>query len=281
MGTLVLYHAHCPDGFGAAWSAWRRLGDDAEYVPVRHGAPAPEVPVGSSVFLLDFCYRRAVIEAMRERAGSLLVIDHHRTAEEELAGLDCGIFDGSQSGAVLAWKHFHPDTPVPELLRYVMDRDLWRHELPHSREVSAALGSYPMDFQVWSGLSPERLAEEGVPIRRYQARAAGQLADQARIDTVAGYQVPVANAPVLGSDVGEELLRRHPEAPFVAMYFDRSDGIRQWSLRSRPDFDVSEIARRFQNGGHRQAAGFESRIPDDLVPPVRSGAGRAESGESG
>ena len=280
MATLVLYHAHCPDGFGAAWAAWRRLGDDADYLPVRHGAPAPEIPTGSSVFLLDFCYRRHVIQEMRERARSLLVIDHHKTAEEELAGLDCGIFDGSQSGAVLAWKHFHPDTPVPELLRYVMDRDLWRHELPDSREVSAALASYPMDFQVWSGLEPRRLAEEGVSIRRYQARAAGVLADQARLETMAGHRVPVANAPVLGSEVGEELLKRHPEAPFAAMYFDRGDGVRQWSLRSRPDFDVSEVARRFQNGGHRQAAGFESRIPEDLVPPLPPGAESADSSDS-
>ena len=61
-------------------------------------------------------------------------------------------------------------------------------------------------------------------------------------------------------------LKRHPDAPFAAMYFDRGDSVRQWSLRSRADFDVSKIARAFQNGGHRQAAGFETKLSKDFVP---------------
>ena len=89
---------------------------------------------------------------MRQRASSLRVIDHHRTAEEELRGLDYAIFDNRKSGAVLSWEFFHPGKPVPEILRYVMDRDLWLHELPRSREVFAGLSSYPMDFAVWSSL---------------------------------------------------------------------------------------------------------------------------------
>jgi hypothetical protein len=55
----------------------------------------------------------------------------------------------------------------------------------------------------------------------------------------------VVNALLLGSEVGEELLKRYPEAPFVAIYFDRGDGKRQWSLRSREDFDVAVVARLF------------------------------------
>jgi nanoRNase/pAp phosphatase (c-di-AMP/oligoRNAs hydrolase) len=72
--------------------------------------------------------------------------------------------------------------------------------------------------------------------------------------------------------VGAELLKRHPDAPFAAIYFDRGDGKRQWSLRSREDFDVSRVARRFANGGHRQAAGFESDLPEDFVPRPRKPA---------
>jgi hypothetical protein len=123
-----------------------------------------------------------------------------------------------------------------------------------------------MDFEVWSSLDVGELAKEGAVVLRYQRELVSLLADSARLSTLAGYRVPVANAPLLGSEVGEELLKRYPEAPFAAMYFDRGDGKRQWSLRSREDFDVSEVARLFQNGGHRQAAGFESEIEPDFIP---------------
>ena len=272
MQVIVLYHANCADGFGAAWAAWQKLGDGADYLPVRHGNPPPVLPEGAIVYILDFCYRRSVIEQMRERATELTVIDHHQTAQEELAGLDYAIFDNTKSGATLAWEFFNSGRPLPELLRYVMDNDLWLHRLPRSREVFAALNAYRMDFQVWNDLDIAQLAIEGDPILRYQRQQVAVLCDQVRFETLAGHRVPVVNAAVLGSEVGAELLTRYPEVPFAAIYFDRGDGIRQWSLRSREDFDVSRIARQFQNGGHRQAAGFETKIGNELVPQPKGTA---------
>jgi len=262
----VLYHAYCTDGFGAAWAAWHKLGDDADYIAVRHGNPPPELPDGASVYILDFCYPRHVIVRMRERFQALTIIDHHQTAAKALEGLSYAIFDNEKSGAVLAWEFFNPRRPVPELLRYVMDNDLWLHRLPRSREVFAGLSAYPMDFRVWSDLDVAGLADEGAPILKYKREQVALLCDQVRFETLAGYRVPVVNAAVFGSEVGAELLSRHQGAPFAVIYFDRGDGIRQWSLRSRADFDVSRIAQQFQNGGHRQAAGFETRISEDFIP---------------
>jgi hypothetical protein len=266
MAAIVLYHAFCADGFGAAWAAWKKLGASASYIPVQHGVPPPAIAPGSEVYILDFAYPRAEIESIRSRVASLRVIDHHHTAEEELRGLDYAIFDDGKSAAVLSWEFFHPGEPVPEVLQYVMDRDLWLYRLPRSREVFAGLSSYPMDFEVWSALEVETLAKEGLTILRYQRELVDLLCSGARMESLAGYRVPVVNAPLLGSEVGEELLKQYPDAPFVAIYFDRGDGKRQWSLRSREGFDVSKVARLFQNGGHRQAAGFESDIGLDFMP---------------
>ena len=33
---VVLYHADCLDGFGAAYAAWEKFGDTAEYIPVQY-----------------------------------------------------------------------------------------------------------------------------------------------------------------------------------------------------------------------------------------------------
>jgi uncharacterized protein len=274
VATKVLYHAFCADGFGAAWAAWTHFGDRATYLAVQHGAPPPSIPPGEDVYILDFSYSRAVIERMRADARLLQVIDHHRTAEKELRGLDYATFDNSKSAAVLSWEFFHPGEPVPRLLEYVMDKDLWLHRLPRSREVFAGLSSYPTDFSVWSELDVDKLAEEGVPVLRYQNEMVRLLCANERLEALAGYRIPVVNAPVFGSEVGAELLKQHPEAPFVALYFDRGDGKRQWSLRSREGFDVSELARLFQNGGHRQAAGFETEIRADFMPKPRTKEGK-------
>jgi len=77
-----------------------------------------------------------------------------------------------------------------------------------------------------------------------------------RFDTIAGYQVPVVNLSDNISEVGNALCKRFPEYPFSVSYCDRSDGQRSWSLRSIGDFDVSDIAKKFGGGGHRNAAGF-------------------------
>jgi hypothetical protein len=82
------------------------------------------------------------------------------------------------------------------------------------------------------------------------------FAQRPGVEEEGAHFVPVANATVFFSEVGERLLEMYPEAPFSAYYQDRQDGKRQWGLRSRPGFDCSEVAAAFGGGGHKQAAGF-------------------------
>ena len=67
----------------------------------------------------------AQIEA---KVSKLVVLDHHKSAAEKLTGYQCrcGVvhFDMNKSGARLAWEFFHPDKPVPGLIRYIEDRDI-------------------------------------------------------------------------------------------------------------------------------------------------------------
>ncbi len=266
--TLVLYHGDCPDGFGAAYAAWRALGDAATYLPVRHGEPPPpQAEEGPErLYLLDFAYPRATTERLAARAGSARVLDHHATAAEDLAGLPFVTIEQDRSGAVLAWEHFHPGRPVPLLLRYVEDRDLWRWALPRSREVNAALALVPFDFAAWDRLARdldggdigrlEELAGRSATIVAYRATQVRRLCDSAFWTDVAGYRVPVVNSSLLASEVGAELCRRHPEAPFAAVFSLVSESEESWSLRSRGDFDVAAVARSLGGGGHRAAAGF-------------------------
>jgi oligoribonuclease NrnB/cAMP/cGMP phosphodiesterase (DHH superfamily) len=199
--------------------------------------------------------------ALRARVRELVILDHHKSAQEELGDLDFVTFDMDRSGAMMGWNYMHPGTDPPPLIRYVQDRDLWRFELPNSREVTAALGSYPMDFQVWKSLDVDDLAREGTAILRFRDQTVQTMVGFARWGEIDGHRVPIVNATAHWSDVGEAMLREFPEAPFVGAYFEDADGVRRWSLRSRPDFDVSEVAKRLGGGGHRQASGFRESRP--------------------
>ncbi len=256
----VLYHKNCEDGFGAAWAAWKALGDQAEYLPVQHGDSLPELPDGSRVTVVDFAYPRDVIIRLRERMESLWVLDHHKTAAQDLAGLDFVTMDMQKSGAILAWEYWFPGESAPLLLQYIQDKDLWLFHLVNSSEVSAALRSYPKDFEVWNSLSADDLAKDGIAIHRAINVQVSNHVEIATLRTVGGYLVPVVNATCYQSEIGDQLISRYPDAPFAACFLDRADGRRQWSLRSRGNFDVSEVARRFGGGGHQNAAGYIEAI---------------------
>lgn len=267
MRTYVFYHEGCLDGFGSAWSAWKELGDGARYVPHHPSQPFPDdLRVGSRIFVLDLGLPRERLEELAERHREVRVIDHHATWEPEMADLPFVTFDREHSAAVLSWRHFHPDREPPPLLRHVEDNDLARFELDGTREVTAALSSYPMEFERWEQLDVEELRREGEAIRRYRDQLAEQIVDNARTAEIAGYRVPVANATSNVSAVCVRLLERNPEAPFAGAYWDTASGDRRWSLRSRGEVDVARIAEERGGGGHPAASGFLEELPAGTAP---------------
>lgn len=266
---LVLYHANCQDGFCAAWVAHLKLGGEADYVPVQYGQDPPDV-ADRDVYILDFSYKRPVMVRILDACVSLVVLDHHKTAEAELRGFGDGNpesvtvrFDMDKSGGRLAWEYFFPGKPSPWLVDYTEDRDLWRWALPYSKEASAGLASLPRTFEKWDELGkepslPPRVWLDGVAILRYQSQLVDGICQAARDAEIAGHKVKAVNTSVLFSEVAGKLAEGNP---FGAAWFVRSDGKRQWSLRSTDaGVDVSEVAKRFGGGGHRNAAGFEEVV---------------------
>jgi hypothetical protein len=285
---VCIYHGNCDDGFGAAWAIWRRWGNEVAYFPGVYGKAPPDV-AGKNVLLVDFSYKYDVLTEMSFKARSLVIIDHHKTAEEDLkrlpsfdgsmADLDSAFkicwtqnmpeiaawFDMSQSGAVMAWAFAHGiehNGSPPEMLAYIQDRDLWRFAFgDRTKQFSAALRTYPMTFETWNDIAndPGKLLAEGATVlRAHTANITKFLAD-AYQDDVGGHRVPVVNVPYhYASDTAHALLQAYPDAPFTACWFKRGDGMIQWSLRSEDNrLDVSEIAKGYGGGGHRNAAGFQ------------------------
>lgn len=294
--TMCIYHGNCADGFGGAWVVRKALGEQVEFVAGVHGQEPPDV-TDKDVIIVDFSYKYEVMARLSWKANSIIILDHHKSAAEDLgkfppfhAGVrvdgrhpDGSValgwesahismnsqnspaiaccFDMNRSGAMLAWDHFFPGQEPPILLRHIEDRDLWLFQLDGTREIQANLFSYPYDFEVWDTLMAtdvQSLRSDGAAIeRKHQKDVAELVAVTKRRLVIGGHDVPVASLPyTLTSDAGHLMAQGEP---FAACYWDTPDG-RVFSLRSTDDgMDVSEIAKQYGGGGHRNASGF--RVP--------------------
>lgn len=292
---LCIYHGNCDDGFGAAWAIWKRWGNEVAYVPGTYGKPLPDA-AGKHVLFVDFSAKRPEIDAMAQVAKSIVIIDHHKTAEADLAPFAVGPrgdqwerfkpeeleamlgteamsgrppvlawFDMNCSGARLAWYFAHEvghNEPPPTIISLIEDRDLWRFAYgDRTKQFSAALRTYPMTFETWDNLAENvsNLVEEGSAILRSHKANIAKFLKDAYWAELGGFRVPVVNVPYhYASDTAHAMLSEYPDAPFTACWFMRGDGMTQWSLRSEDSRqDVSEIAKSMGGGGHRNAAGFQ------------------------
>jgi uncharacterized protein len=270
---LVIYHADCPDGFCAAWLLGRKLAV-SNFLPARHGDAPPDV-TGKRVIVVDFSYKRDVLVEMDRQAERLLVLDHHKTAEEELRGLDFCVFNQNRSGAGMVHELFYGQGETQEMFHaalgrelweYVQDRDLWRFDLPYSREVNAFISTYPKTFAAWDSLAT-------VPFEEARSAGVAVLASRDRlVDQACGSsgffpdcEASVVNSSVLQSEIGDRLCLT--AACSHAAIWCLQDGYVNVSLRSRSGFDVSEVAKRHGGGGHKNAAGY--RFPAALMDPLR------------
>ena len=274
--NLCIYHANCADGFGSAWVVRKYfqevMKEPVNFYPGIYQNPPPDV-TGRVVYMVDFSYKADVLKNMASKALRINIIDHHKTAQAELENIKdtpyiYPIFDMNRSGAGLTWDTLFPGQPRPELINYIEDRDLWRFNLPNSREVSAALFSYPYDFEVWDELMDrsydggiQALIKEGIAIDRKHLKDIRELSKVImRPMKIGGYLIPVVNLPyTMGSDACHELCEQDfngARPAFAAYYYDMPEG-RNFGMRSiEGGADVSEIAKLYGGGGHKHAAGF-------------------------
>ena len=273
--NTVIYHADCTDGFGAAYSAWKCLGNRAEYFACKHGTPAPDVK-GKNVVILDFSFDNKTTKKMIEDAASLLVIDHHKSAMVELHDITNTHFDMTKSGAMLSWEFFHPGKEPPKFVQYIQDRDLWKWELPYSKEFAAAFDMVPFEFEEFEKFEDDSVFDAAVKrgsyILAYSKTVVKKVCEKAQPRKVDGKDVLVVNASHWMSEIGARLA---PDCDFALIWFwDHEAKNTKVSLRAFHDtVDVSEISSRFGGGGHKKAAGFQlpagKHIEDIFDAPKR------------
>lgn len=280
---LVLYHGKgCPDGFASALAAWLFYGGKAEFVGLDHGdvRSVADLPAlsGRAVYILDFSFGPDILRGIDERAAKLVLLDHHKSAAEHLSGFVCrcgGVhFDMTKSGARLAWEYFLPERTMPDLVRFVEDRDIWTWQYPQSAAYLAALDMEPFDFVRWSALADmdaeqrEHFMARGQAMDAQFRKLAADIAQSAQPLVFNGVQGLMVNAPgIFHSLVGDILSQQ--SGSFALMWVVNQKGVVKAGLRSQRNFDCITMARSMGGGGHAQACGF--KMGADRLPELLSG----------
>lgn len=271
--TVILYHANCPDGFGGAYSAWKKFGDAAEYRPLSYGKPTPDDLAGAQVYFIDACYDQAVMDAIKAEAASLIVLDHHEGLEQVVESIPGSVYDVNRSGASIAWSYFHPDTPLPALLSLIEDDDLFRFDLPDTKPMLAYIATQPFSFEFWDELSAvlddpaqkEALLAKVRAYREYFDMLVAQGCERAKLVNFEGYQVYAGQThpmkPMV-SALGSALARK--QGPFALILQVREEGIAV-SLRGDGSVDLAQLAQKYGGNGHHDSAAFA--IPWGVLPP--------------
>jgi len=290
----------------AAWAFKQFRGEEFDWWQSNFGDKFEDLPDtrGRVVYMADISFPRDVmIDRIILPSKRVVVLDHHKTAEAELDGIikhiretrnvnrtgDEIVFDMYRSGAGIMWDYlelehgrkrgFHSPRPLGErdnwLVNAVEDRDIWKFKYPDTREIIAYLATLPMTLEVWDeafALGRDKVAARGQSIVQYIEMFGDKACKTAKIETVAGFEVPTVNILYMNcSDHLHLLQEQNPDAEFVVGYFRRSDGKWQISFRSVGDFDVSAIAKQFGGGGHRNAAGAQSEeLPWETKTPEKT-----------
>lgn len=264
---VIIYHAKCRDGFGAAYAAWKKFGDSASYIAQSDRNNPPEGLMDKEIYIVDYSFPREILQKLEDVNKSVMVIDHHQSAERDVMAFPGNIFDNDHSGAYLAWKYFHPELDVPELLLQVEDHDLWKFEMKDNREFNTAIGLYPMTFEAWdlivNALKDEKeraqFVAKGNLVSRFEDKLVNGILEFKERVAFEGHEVWAVNADrTYRSILGNRLAGFNLKANKIGLgiVYSRYDGQVHVSLRSHGDVDVAEIAQKYGGGGHRNAAAF-------------------------
>jgi len=293
----IFYHSNCMDGLASAFIAKTTLEREAEVncIPIQYGEE--EIIFGRSdkaglkypiqkddeIYFVDFSLKRDLMIELAGMVKEIVVLDHHKTAEENLRGLEDElenvtiIFDMNKSGATLCFDYFIDSGLTKKIFfDYIADRDLWNFKLSSSREVNEGLRFIvkPNDldfFQVvYEGFDMFSYKEVGEILLQQKQQQVASKVKKVKDLTINGIKFKALNVTENISEVGNEICKLY-NTPALMYFFTENDEV-VCSLRSIDILeDVSVVAKAFGGGGHRNACGFTLDL--DMANDVIFGKG--------
>lgn len=299
LNIACVYHYPCADGLAAAAAVEKKYeGEKISYFPTTYHKPIPEILLETlydKIFIVDFSYSYEETLRIAKQTDHLVVLDHHKTAEKELANRNwpknCTvIFDMKRSGAGLAWDLIVGRRTLN--VRYVEDRDLWNWkygdnskyfhtavsidiienlQLDDTRKVYAMLSALKgHDDSLAIGEWYQKMWDTVIDTMTYQYQENkiwfNKILDDGTTKNI-GVPCRIIRCPGrFASDACNKLLL---DVTFngiaIAVWNDLAGDKMKVSMRAKNNYDVSEVAKYYGGGGHANAAGFETFINENVM----------------
>jgi oligoribonuclease NrnB/cAMP/cGMP phosphodiesterase (DHH superfamily) len=288
MDTHIFYHSADLDGICSAAILNQHYLGTVFLHPINYGQDLPWQYIGFNdiVYVVDFSFPIPEMYRLQRECKKLIWIDHHKTAiDEHLSTSPCcpisGIREVGKSGCELTWTYMYPTVPMPGSVHLLGRYDVWDHS--DKDVLPFQFGMRELDLRpesrewrdILADIGTDKIIETGTHIHNYDI--------QTKRRTIAGgaFLSYIANKKVLACNGsgGSELFADAPKTlldeaeALVSFHWSGKSGLWEYGIYAAPgkDVDVSEIAKLYGGGGHRQASGFKSKEDIVIVNRVRTG----------
>jgi len=275
----VFYHSSDLDGHCSGAIVKHRY-PECEMWPIDYGAafPMDKIEPGETIYMVDFTLQP--FEQMIELSArcKLIWIDHHKSALGEASKrwfVERGIRRIGIGACFLTWEYLYPHLYPPKAVRLLAEYDVWDHSNPDTLPFQYGMRMRETDpateegMKLWEKLFESRetvlfdeILNEGKTILKYQKQMDTRYcARYAYPVTLEGYKAVALNRGIANSMTFENAPGANEADIFITYVFNGDNWIVSL-YANKPDIDVSEIAKKYGGGGHKEAAGFIcSKLP--------------------
>jgi oligoribonuclease NrnB/cAMP/cGMP phosphodiesterase (DHH superfamily) len=286
MKTVCIYHSADLDGICSAAIVnkfFKKEDVDVEFVGWNYGQPIPwEKLDGNQVIMVDLSFQPfdLMIE-LKDRAGSLIWIDHHKSAIEDAEknqfDVD-GLLTTKKAACELTWEYFSKDY-MPDAIKLLGMYDSWRWT-KEDKDIQDKVLNFQYGMRVdnftpktpyWELLLDTRyfnnmlsevnfVIRNGEVVRKYEQtqneKCIKSLGFEAEFN---GFRAVCVNRGGCTSQLFDSVW--DPEKYDLMVPFVYKNGSYTVSLYStKPEIDCSAIAKLFGGGGHVGAAGMQVSV---------------------
>lgn len=262
------YHTDM-DGHCAGAIVYRAFYGAGVFFPINYNQEFPfdKIEKDETVVIVDFSLQKeGDFDRLLEITPNVIWIDHHKTAIEKHAHLAdnvIGVRRDGISGCELAWEFFFPTKTMPRVVQLLGDYDIWAFKYgDDTNKLQAGIRLFDTkpescEWDTWlkPGYQPTEEIKSGEIALKYRDNYyAGLISAWSFFTEFEGYKVVACNAGSVSSQMFDTVKEDYDiMMPFVF------DG-KRWTVSlytKKKDIDVSELAKRYGGGGHKQAAGFQ------------------------
>lgn len=289
---IVVYHEYCSDGIAAAWVVQLK-NKNIQLVGCMAGSDIDTTKVdivNKNIVYVDICPSVTFLQNNLHKANKITILDHHISAYKAIENAFPvsneklnWVFDMNRSGCMITWDYFFINIESglpnerPWFINYIGDRDLWKFELPYSKDISTGL--FELKLLNFKGFDDLYLKDSSVEIQRIceVGKIANELKDKIiNIEVNKAVEYKFVSSPDLSyrvwayrgpdeyrSDIGNALLKREFKdgclPDFCINYrYDIERNMHYLSLRGDDHSpDLTLLCKKYGGGGHKKACGFE------------------------